>query len=88
MISSSLKLMTCLFVACLIIQAQTPAQKTESGSISGKVTLFRPKALVTTTDQDGKYRLSNVAPGQYEVILAAPQFVGAGRDPTKRLLGI
>ncbi len=39
MISSTLKVVGCLFVVCLVVNAQNPAQKTRTGSISGKVTV-------------------------------------------------
>ena len=39
MISSTLKVIGCLFTVCLIVHAQNPAQKTQPSSISGKVTL-------------------------------------------------
>ncbi|HEU4870879.1 MAG TPA: carboxypeptidase regulatory-like domain-containing protein [Pyrinomonadaceae bacterium] len=38
MISSTLKIIGCLFAVCLMVHAQTPAQKTNTGTISGKVT--------------------------------------------------
>lgn len=94
MISSTLKVVGCLFVVCLVVNAQNPAQKTRPGSISGKVTVKGnglagvlvgaraehvsggdTKTPVTSTDQQGNYRLSNVAPGQYQVMVAAPQYV-------------
>ena len=33
----------------------------------------------STTDQDGNYRITNVAPGTYQVMPAAPAFVIAGQ---------
>ncbi len=42
--------------------------------------------LVTTTDQDGNYRISNVPAGQYDVMTAAPQLVPTARDQSKRLI--
>ena len=41
---------------------------------------------VVTTDQDGNYRISNVVPGEYEVVPAAPQFVLSGRQAIKTLI--
>jgi protocatechuate 3,4-dioxygenase beta subunit len=96
MISSTLKVVGCLFVVCLVVNAQNPAQKTRAGSISGKVTLKGnavagilvgareersggpDRAPVTTTDQQGNYRLSNVGPGHYQVMVVAPQYVLTG----------
>jgi hypothetical protein len=46
----------------------------------------REAAVLATTDDQGNYRLSNVAPGQYEVMLATPQYVLTGVDRTKRLI--
>src|SRR5687767_6619648 len=39
MISSTLKVIGCLFAVCFIVHAQNPAQKTQASSISGKVTV-------------------------------------------------
>ena len=39
MVSSTFKVIGYLFVACLMVQAQNPAQKTNTSSISGKVTV-------------------------------------------------
>jgi hypothetical protein len=104
MISSTVKVAGCLFLFCLMVQAQNPAQKTQTSSVSGKVTVKgsgvsgilvgartrnsgRPSApSVTTTDQNGNYRLSNLASGQYEISLAAPQFVLSGTEPMKRVI--
>ncbi|HET8783399.1 MAG TPA: hypothetical protein VFM63_13325 [Pyrinomonadaceae bacterium] len=104
MISSTLRVAGCLLVVCLIANAQNPAQKTRTSTISGKVTMKgngvagilvgvrlpqsgrREAAVVTETDDQGKYRLSNVAPGQYEVLLGAPQYVLSGVDRTKKLI--
>ena len=104
MFSSTLKVAGCVFVVCLIVNAQNPAQKTRTSTISGKVTMKgngvagilvgvrlpqsgrREAAVVTETDEQGKYRLSNVAPGQYEVLLGAPQYVLTGVDRTKNLI--
>ena len=36
---------------------------------------FRPTRFRSTTDQDGKYRITNVTPGTYEVIPASPAYV-------------
>lgn len=36
-----------------------------------------------TTDQDGLYRITNVAPGTYEVTLAAPAYVVADTNPSR-----
>lgn len=47
--------------------------------------LREPTSLATTDDQ-GNYRLSNIAPGQYEIMLATPQYVLTGVDRTKRLI--
>lgn len=44
MVSSTLKIIGYLFVACLMVQAQNPAQKTNPSTISGKVT-FKGKGL-------------------------------------------
>ena len=44
MVSSALKIIGYLFVACLTVQAQNPAQKTNPSTISGKVT-FKGKGL-------------------------------------------
>jgi len=38
-----------------------------------------------TTDQDGNYRITNVPPGTYQVMTAAPAFVNSG-DPSKTLI--
>lgn len=94
----------CLFAVCLTIHAQTPSQKTNTSTISGKVThkgnglpgiavgarlthSGNPRnSLVVTTDQLGNYRITNVAPGQYEVILAAPQFLLGNQAPTRTLI--
>lgn len=103
MVSSTFKVIGYLFAACLMVQAQNPAQKTNPSTISGKVTLkgngvpgipvgvrptsgsARPTHLVTT-DQQGNYRIPNVAPGQYQVIPAAPQFLLGGQTPVKTLI--
>jgi hypothetical protein len=42
--------------------------------------------IVVTTDQQGNYRMSNVPPGEYEVVPAAPQFVLPTRQSIKRLI--
>lgn len=39
MISSTVKVIGCLFAVCLMVHAQTPTHKTSTSSISGKVTL-------------------------------------------------
>ena len=44
MVSSTVKIIGCLFVACLMVQAQNPAEKTNPSTISGKVT-FKGKGL-------------------------------------------
>ncbi len=44
MVSSALRIIGYLFVACLMVQAQNPAQKTNPSTISGKVT-FKGKGL-------------------------------------------
>ncbi|MCM3903161.1 MAG: carboxypeptidase regulatory-like domain-containing protein [Pyrinomonadaceae bacterium] len=70
-----------------------PANKIESGTVSGRVTMkgkgmpgivvglrtgesnqTRPK-LKGTTDEDGKYRITNVPAGAYQVAPIAPAFV-------------
>ena len=104
MISSTLKLIGWFFAVCLMVHAQTPAQKTNTSTISGKVThkgnglpgvavaarLSRSgnprNALVAISDQLGNYRITNVAPGQYEVMPAAPQFLLGTQAPTKTLI--
>lgn len=108
MISSTLKIAGCMFAVCLIVHAQNPAQKTQSGgssSVSGKVTMKgngvsgilvgarvpqqgarRVPPVVTTTDQQGNYKLANLAPGQYEIVTGAPQFVLTSSDPIRRLI--
>jgi protocatechuate 3,4-dioxygenase beta subunit len=106
MISSTLKIIGCLFVVSFIVHAQNPPPKTQPGSISGKVTLkgngvagivvgarlttqSGPRArsaLMTTTDQQGNYRLANVSPGQYELMPAAPQYVLADQVRTNTLI--
>jgi protocatechuate 3,4-dioxygenase beta subunit len=105
MISSTLKIIGCLFAVSFIAHAQNPGQKTQPGSISGKVTIKgngvagivvgarptrqsgpRRTTLMATTDQQGNYRLANIAPGQYEIIPAAPQFVPAQQAPEKTLV--
>jgi hypothetical protein len=93
-----------LFALCLMVHAQTPAQKTNTSTISGKVTykgnglpgiavaarLSRSgnprNALVVISDQLGNYRITNVAPGQYEVMPAAPQFLLGTQAPIKTLI--
>ena len=104
MVSSTLKIIGYLFVACLMVRAQNPAQKTNPSTISGKVT-FKGKGLpgitvgarstqsgrarnplMVTTDPLGNYRISNVAPGQYEVMPAAPQYLVGGLAPIKSLI--
>ena len=37
--------------------------------------IFRPTRFRSTTDQDGNYRITNVTPGNYEVIVASPAYV-------------
>ena len=37
--------------------------------------IFRPTRFRSTTDQDGNYRITNVPPGTYEVIVASPTYV-------------
>lgn len=44
---------------------------------------FRLKA---TTDQDGNYRITNVGPGSYRVMTAAPLFVNSGESDGKTLI--
>jgi hypothetical protein len=44
------------------------------------------RALVAETDDQGNYRLSNVALGEYEVIPASPQFALIGFETIKRVL--
>lgn len=39
MISTTLRVIGCLFAVCLIVNAQNPVKKTQTGSISGKITL-------------------------------------------------
>lgn len=104
MVSSTLKIIGYLCVACLMVQAQNPAQKTNPSTISGKVT-FKGKGLpgisvgarstqsgrsrntlIVTTDQLGNYRIPNVAPGEYEVMPAAPQYLVGGLAPIKSLI--
>jgi hypothetical protein len=46
----------------------------------------RQAAVVSMTDDQGNYRLSNVAPGEYEVTLGTPQYVLTGVDRMKRLI--
>lgn len=36
---------------------------------------FRPTRFRSTTDQDGNYRIANVPPGKYDVIVASPTYV-------------
>ena len=36
---------------------------------------FRPTRFRSTTDQDGNYRIKNVPPGTYDVIVASPAYV-------------
>jgi len=107
MISSTLKVAGCLFAVSLIVHAQNPIQKTQSGvsSVSGKITMKgngvsgiligarvaqqgprRVPPVVTTTDQQGNYKLSNLAPGQYEIVTGAPQFVLTSSEPMRRLI--
>ena len=45
--------------------------------------------LRATTDQDGFYRIANVAPGSYSISPSAPAFVGVPKDPKMKtvLLG-
>ena len=104
MVSSTLRVIGCLFVVCLIVNAQNPAQKTRPSTISGKVTMKgngvggilvgtrlprsgrRQATVVSMTDDQGNYRLSNVAPGEYEVTLGTPQYVLSGVDRMKRLI--
>jgi len=107
MFSSTLKVAGCLLALYLIVHAQNPAQKTQSGSssISGKVTMKgsgvpgiligarqaqqSPRAVpppMATTDQQGNYKLSNLAPGQYEIVTGAPQFVLTSTEPIRRLI--
>ena len=103
MISSALKIVGWLFVACLAVQAQNPTQKTNTSTISGKVTLKGKglpgiavgarlhssgsrNTLIVTTDQQGLYRIPNVAPGQYVVMPAAPQYLVGGQTPSKTLI--
>src|SRR5688572_15889207 len=100
MVSATLKVIGCVFAVCLTVSAQTPAKKTHSGTISGKVTLKgnglpgvtvgarntqsssrANPPVIALTDQEGNYRITNVAPGSYQVISAAPQFVPAGAEP-------
>ena len=104
MISSTLEVIGCLFAVCLTVHAQTPAQKTNTSTISGKVThkgnglpgiavgarltqSGNPRqALVVITDQLGNYRITNVAPGQYDVFPSAPQFLLGTQAPTRTLI--
>src|SRR5688572_33326481 len=103
MISSALKIVGWLFVACLAVQAQNPTQKTNTSTISGKVTLKGKglpgiavgarlhssgsrNTLIVTTDQQGLYRIPNVAPGQYVVMPAAPQYRVGGQTRSKTLI--
>ncbi|HEU4434252.1 MAG TPA: hypothetical protein VFR51_12800 [Pyrinomonadaceae bacterium] len=107
MFSSTLKVAGCLVALCLIVHAQNPAQKAQSGSssISGKVTMKgsgvpgiligarqaqqSPRGVpppIATTDQQGNYKLSNLAPGQYEIVTGAPQFVLTSTEPIRRLI--
>ena len=104
MISSTLKVIGWLFVVCLVLHAQNPAEKVRTSSISGKVTHkgngvagiyvgarmsrsgSQPAALTATTDEQGNYKIQNVAPGQYEVTLGARLYVPAGIDRMKRLI--
>jgi len=104
MVSSTFKVIGYLFVACLMVQAQNPAQKTNSSSISGKVTVkgngvagisvgvrstqsdSARVTVIVTTDQQGNYRVPNVAPGQYQVLPAAPQFLLRGEAPVKTVI--
>ena len=46
----------------------------------GIVTPLEPY-LRATTDQDGFYRIANVAPGNYSISPSAPAFVGVLKDP-------
>ena len=42
--------------------------------------------LKATTDQDGNYRITNVGPGTYRVMPAAPLFVSSGEPEGKSLI--
>jgi protocatechuate 3,4-dioxygenase beta subunit len=42
--------------------------------------------VVVTTDQQGNYRMSNVPPGEYEVVPAAPQYVLPTHRSIQRLI--
>ena len=104
MVSSTLKLFVCVFVACLSVYAQNPAKKIQPGSISGKITMKgngvagimvgarllqsgrQSPPIIVTTDQQGNYRMSNVPPGEYEVMPAAQQYVLAAHNAIKRLI--
>ena len=46
----------------------------------------RPSRNRTTTDDDGKYRLTNVQPGRYEIIVASPTHVPTPGTNTRKPL--
>lgn len=46
----------------------------------------RRTSLGTTTDSQGNYRIANVPPGTYEIVLGSPQFVLTGYEAIKTLM--